>query len=123
MNNICVQDVGLSGITEADGLAVGRPSGLVCRFMNLMMAGEFTVDDSRLNYYLRKLYNSEGLFIEPSSCAGFIGPATISTDEDARRYLMQNELEDKMADAVHVAWATGGSMVPQDIRDKLLRIE
>ena len=123
MNDICVQDVGLSGITEADGLAVGRPSGLVCRFMNLMMAGEFTVDDSRLNYYLRKLYNSEGLFIEPSSCAGFIGPATISTDDDARRYLMQNELEDKMADAIHVAWATGGSMVPQDIRDKLLRIE
>lgn len=122
MNNICVQDVGLSGITEADGLAVGRPSGLVCRFMNLMMAGEFTVDDSRLNHYLRKLYNSEGLFIEPSSCAGFIGPATISTDEDARRYLMQNELEDKMPDAVHVAWATGGSMVPLDIREKLLRI-
>lgn len=122
MNNICVQDVGLSGVTEADGLAVGRPSGLVCRFMNLMMAGEFTVDDSRLNHYLRKLYNSEGLFIEPSSCAGFIGPATISTDEDARRYLMQNELEDKMPDAVHVAWATGGSMVPLDIREKLLRI-
>ena len=123
MNDICVQDVGLSGVTEADGLAVGRPSGLVCRFMNLMMAGEFTVDDSRLNYYLRKLYNSEGLFIEPSSCAGFIGPATISTDEDARRYLMQNELEDKMGEAVHVAWATGGSMVPQEIRNKLLRIE
>ena len=123
MNDICVQDVGLSGITEADGLAVGRPSGLVCRFMNMMMAGEFTVSDNRLNYYLRTLYNSEGLFIEPSSCAGFIGPATISINEDARRYILQNELEDKMEDAVHVAWATGGSMVPADIRNKLLRVE
>lgn len=121
MNNICVQDIGLSGRTEADGLAVGRPSGLICQMMNLLMAGEFTVDDSRLNEYLRKLYKSENLYIEPSACAAFIGPATISIDEDAKRYLRQNELEDKMADAVHVAWATGGSMVPQYVRNELLR--
>jgi D-serine dehydratase len=121
MNKICVQDIGLSGKTEADGLAVARPSGLVCRFMNLLMSGEFTVNDDKLNFYLRKLYNSEGLYIEPSSCAGFIAPARVSIDEDAKRYLRQNELEDKMDDAVHIVWATGGSMVPQEIRNKLLR--
>ena len=121
MSKICVQDVGLSGKTEADGLAVARPSGLVCRLMNLLMSGEFTVNDDKLNFYLRKLYNSEGLYIEPSSCAGFIAPARISVDADARRYLRQNELDDRMADAVHIAWATGGSMVPQEIRNKLLR--
>lgn len=121
MNRICVQDIGLSGKTEADGLAVARPSGLVCRLMNLLMAGEFTVNDDKLNFYLRKLYNSEGLYIEPSSCAGFIAPARVSIDEDARRYLRQNELEDKMNDAVHIVWATGGSMVPQEIRNKLLK--
>lgn len=121
MNNICVQDVGLSGKTEADGLAVGRASGLICHMMNLIMAGEFTVDDIRLNGYLKKLFESENLYIEPSACAAFIGPATISTDEDARRYLRQNELEDVMPDAVHVAWATGGSMVPQYVRNELLR--
>ena len=121
MNKICVQDIGLSGKTEADGLAVARPSGLVCRLMNLLMAGEFTVSDDKLNFYLRKLYNSEGLYIEPSSCAGFIAPARISIDEDAKRYLRQNELEDKMNDAVHIVWATGGSMVPQEIRNKLLK--
>jgi len=121
MNKICVQDIGLSGKTEADGLAVARPSGLVCRLMNLLMAGEFTVGDDKLNFYLRKLYNSEGLYIEPSSCAGFIAPAKVSIDGDARRYLRQHELEDRMSDAVHIVWATGGSMVPQEIRNKLLK--
>ena len=121
MNNICVQDVGLSGKTEADGLACARPSGLVARMMDKMMSGEFTVSDDRLGDYLKQLYKSEMLYIEPSSCAGFIGPATISRDEDARRYLRQNELEDKMADATHLCWATGGSMVPQEVRDQLLR--
>ena len=120
MNRICVQDVGLSGKTEADGLAVARPSGLVCRLMNLLMAGEFTVNDDKLNFYLRKLHSSEGLYIEPSSCAGFIAPARVSIDEDAKRYIRQHELEDKMEDAVHIVWATGGSMVPQEIRNKLL---
>ena len=120
MNNICVQDVGLSGITDADGLAVARPSGLVCRFMNILMSGEFTVDDSRLNDYLKKLYESENLYIEPSSCAAFIGPSRIQRDEDAARYIIQNGLEDKMEDAVHIAWATGGSMTPESIRNELL---
>ena len=121
MNNICVQDVGLSGKTEADGLACQRPSGLVARMMDKMMSGEFTVKDERLGEYLKNLYKNEMLYIEPSACAGFIGPCTIGCDEDARRYLRQNELEDKMADATHVCWATGGSMVPQEIRDKLLK--
>ena len=121
MNNISVQELGLSGKTEADGLACQRPSGLVARMMDKMMSGEFTVEDERLGDYLKMLYKSEMLYIEPSACAGFIGPASISCDEDARRYLRQNELEDKMDDATHVCWATGGSMVPQEIRDKTLK--
>ena len=120
MSEISVQDVGLSGVTEADGLAVGRPSGLVSRFMDVLMSGEFTVDDNRLNDYCRKLFKSEGLYIEPSSCATFIAPGRIGTDAATAEYIRANGLEDKMADATHVVWATGGSMVPQEVRDKIL---
>ena len=120
MSDICVQDVGLTGITEADGLAVGRPSGLVSRFMDVLLSGEFTVEDEKLNPYLRKLWKSEGLYIEPSSCATFIAPARVSVDEASKKYIEDKGLADKMANATHIVWATGGSMVPQEIRDKLL---
>lgn len=117
MNDICVQDVGLSGITEADGLAVGRPSGLVSKFMDVLLSGEFTVKDEKLNPYLQQLWKSEHLYIEPSSCATFIAPSRISIDEDAKKYLNDHGLTDKMANATHIVWATGGSMVPQEIRN------
>ena len=120
MNDICVQDVGLTGITEADGLAVGRPSGLVSRFMDVLLSGEFTVKDERLNPYVRQLWKSEGLYIEPSSCATFIAPSKISVDADAKSYIEAHGLANKMDQATHIVWATGGSMVPQEIRDKLL---
>ena len=120
MNDICVQDVGLTGITEADGLAVGRPSGLVSRYMDVLLSGEFTVEDAKLNPYLRKLWKSEGLYIEPSSCATFIAPSRICVDENAKKYLEAHNLTDKMENSTHIVWATGGSMVPPEIRDKLL---
>lgn len=120
MSDICVQDIGLTGITEADGLAVGRPSGLVSRFMQLFLSGEFTVADDKLNPYLRQLWKNEGIYIEPSACATFIGPARMCSSEEGRKYLADNGLVDKMAGATHVVWATGGSMVPQEIREKLL---
>lgn len=120
MNDICVQDIGLTGITEADGLAVGRPSGLVSRFMDVLLSGEFTVEDAKLNPYLRKLWKSEGLYIEPSSCATFIAPSTVSTDESCKEYIAAHGLTDKMSNATHIVWATGGSMVPQEIREALL---
>ena len=42
-DGICVQDIGLTGRTVADGLAVGRPSKLVGRIVGPMLDGLFTV--------------------------------------------------------------------------------
>lgn len=120
MSDICVQDIGLTGKTEADGLAVARSSGLVSRFMDTLLSGEFTVDDSRLNDYLKNLFLSEGIFIEPSSCASFIAPERIYKDSNCTEYIKENGLTDKMKDSVHILWATGGSMVPENIRQELL---
>ena len=111
---ICVQDVGLTGITHADGLAVGRPSGFVGRVMKGMLAGEVTVEDSKLYDYMRQLLDTEGIFIEPSACAAFEGPVRLC--RDGRQYLAEHGIEPVIDNAVHICWATGGALVPEEIR-------
>ena len=74
---ISVYDVGIHGITHADGLAVAKPSGLVERFMEPILSGIFTVDDFKLYDYLRILNETENKKIEPSSCAAFEGVVSL----------------------------------------------
>ena len=113
---ICVQDIGLSGKTHADGLAVGRASKLVGRIMEPLLSGEATLEDAKIYEYMRDLYGSEGIFIEPSSCAAFEGPIQLAKAAEFKAYLYENGLADKMNNASHIAWATGGKLVPEDVR-------
>ncbi|MCF0144683.1 MAG: D-serine ammonia-lyase, partial [Firmicutes bacterium] len=73
LDKISVKDIGIDGRTEADGLAVGRPSGLVAKAMQTRTSGCFTVDDSKLYTYMAALQDATGIFIEHSACAGFEG--------------------------------------------------
>ena len=115
-SEICVQDIGLTGLTHADGLAVGRPSGFVGKVMEPLLSGEFTMEDSKLYDYMRALLATEDLFIEPSACAAFEGPLKLMDYEAMKCYIKGQGLEDKMDQAVHIAWATGGRLVPEEIR-------
>ena len=118
-NKICVQDVGLTGLTHADGLAVGRPSGFVGGVMKTLLAGEMTVEDYKLYDYMRALLDTEGIFIEPSSCAAFEGPMKLCSRE-GEEYIGRYGLEDKMQNAIHIPWATGGRLVPEEIRKEYM---
>lgn len=120
-NEICVQDIGLSGMTEADGLAVGRPSKFVGKTVEHLLSGEVTVQDDRLYVYMKELLDREGIFIEPSSCAAFAGPARIEKEEVCRAYLKEQGLEERMEQAAHLVWATGGSLVPADVRAEYVK--
>lgn len=117
-SEISVQDIGLTGLTHADGLAVGRPSGFVGGVMKPMLSGEFTVRDAKLYDYMRDLLDTEEIFLEPSACAAFQGPILLSKSQETKEYLKQNDLTEKMSDAVHIAWATGGSLVPEEMRQE-----
>jgi len=105
LNGIAVGDIGIDGKTEADGLAVGRPSGLVSKAMQTQLAGCFTVEDEKLYPYLAALQDASGIFIEPSACAAFEGLRYLCNDAFA-------PAPDE--DSVHVIWATGGNMVPEE---------
>lgn len=117
-NDICVQDIGLSGLTHADGLAVGRPSGFVGKVMESLLSGEFTLNDKWLYEYMRALLDTEEIFLEPSACAAFEGPVKLLAYGETREYIKKNGLEDKMKQSTHIAWATGGSLVPEEIREE-----
>ena len=119
-HEISVQDIGLSGKTHADGLAVGRPSGFVGTIMKKMFSGGMTVRDYKLYEYMRDLLTREDIFLEPSACAAFQGPVFLNRNPKLQDYIRRNGLENKMQGAVHVVWATGGSLVPEDIREEYI---
>ena len=111
-----VHDFGISGRTEADGLAVPCPSGFVTRLMTNQVAGIFTAIDAKLYDYLRLLDASEGVRIEPSSCAAFVGPLNLLRLPDAAAYCKAHDLTPaRLANATQIAWATGGGFVPEEM--------
>ena len=115
-DRICVQDVHLSGKTEADGLAVSRPSKFVGKTIYKMIAGECTVKDEKLYRYMKALSDTENIFIEPSSCAIFEGVVRLATSPIFKDYLAKQGLADKMGNSIQIAWATGGRLVPESVR-------
>lgn len=116
-----VADFGISGMSHADGLACACPSGLVTRLDRNLISGVFTVCDGRLYDFMRMLSETEGLLIEPSSCAAFIGPWGLMRYEGTRRYLEAHGLTaEKLSNAVQVCWATGGKLVPENIWEQYM---
>ena len=107
-DKISVGDIGLDNKTDADGLAVARPSSFVGKIMDKILTGAFTIEDYRLYEFLKGLYQEEKIFLEPSALAGFLGP--ILTSE---QYKGKN--------ITHMCWATGGSLVPEEIVNSLLK--
>ena len=116
-----VLNYGISGKTEADGLACYSPSGFVTRMMTNMVSGEFTVEDAKLYDYLRLLNATEGIQVEPSACAGFSGPCGLGQYPGAMDYCQQQGLINEiLQNATQIVWATGGRMVPGEIYEKYL---
>lgn len=116
-----VRDYGISGKTAADGLACASPSGFVTRIMTNLVSGIFTVEDRKLYDNLRLLNQSEGIQMEPSSCAAFAGPCGLLQYPQSAEYCQKHSLTGEvLRNATQIAWATGGKMVPQDIYNTYL---
>ena len=116
-NAVCVQDYGLSGKTQADGLAVGRCSGLAATVMENMLGGIFTVEDQKLYQYMKILYEADNIVIEPSACAAFKGYLNMGEKGLASAYFNKLQTEE----ATHIIWATGGSLMPQTLIEGYLK--
>lgn len=113
-DGVSVKDFDIDGKTDADGLAVGRPSAFVGKVIQPMLSGIATIQDEKLYDLMRGLLKEEEIFIEPSACAAF---AALLRPEGMKEYIESQGLADKMENAVHIAWATGGCMVPKETRE------
>ena len=110
MSNISVHDIGIDNKTEADGLAVGRPSNFATNISNHIVSGIYTIEDNRLFTLLAQLMDSEKIFLEPSATAGLIGPQMVAQIDYAAKHKIN------MENATHIVWATGGDLVPKEER-------
>ncbi|GAE25626.1 D-serine dehydratase [Halalkalibacter wakoensis JCM 9140] len=115
-SDVSVQDFGIDNKTEADGLAVGRPSAFVGKRMEPLLSGVFTVEDDELFRKLSMLYQTENKFLEPSALAGMNGPILVEQSD----YLAKHGLQNKRNAISHLVWGTGGSLVPTEIVNQLI---
>ncbi|MDN7226012.1 D-serine ammonia-lyase [Planococcus sp. N064] len=111
-DKVSVQDFGIDNRTEADGLAVGRPSSFASVTSEKLVSGIYTLEDDELFKLLAMLADTEGIFVEPSATAGLIGPGQVMETSYFGDYGL------KEGNATHLVWATGGAFVPQADRDR-----
>lgn len=97
--NIHVRDYEIDNITEADGLAVGSPSKIASNAAELLLNAEYTIEDKELFKLLAMLKDEENIKVEASAAAGLMGPG-----------LFKSNVND-----IHIAWATGGLFLPEDL--------
>jgi D-serine dehydratase len=108
---VSVQEFGIDNVTAADGLAVGRPSGFVGRAMQRLIDGYCTVSDEELLRLLALVHREEGVKLEPSALAGVPGMTRVLRAPDYLERIAVTPA--RLANATHLVWGTGGSMVPE----------
>lgn len=117
-DNICVQDFGIDNKTAADGLAVGRASSFVGKTIEPHLSGCYSITDEHMYQLLRQMTDIEHIKLEPSALAGVAGAQWICNSDAGKNYILQNNLQNKMQNATHLPWATGGNMVPWEIMEE-----
>ena len=89
-----------------------------------MVFGAEVISYNSVSYthlFLRLLYQTEEEQIEPSSCATFIGPVRLLEEEETKAYCKKHALTEKiLKNATQIVWATGGRLVPDEIRKEYL---
>ena len=117
-SKISVHDIGMDGKTEADGLAVGRASELCCESSKNTLSGIFTINENSIFELMKELYKKESVFVEPSAASSMIFTKFLDDDEFIK-FINKEEISPE--NIIHIAWSTGGMLVPENEREKLLK--
>ena len=112
-DGVSVQDFDIEPKTIMDGLAVPRTSAIIAKILQYYFQGGYTLTDQEASHYLAKMIDIENISLEPASIASLLGPIRMLTSSQGQAWLKENDLVDKLDKTTHLAWATGGSMVPE----------
>lgn len=106
-----VSEIGLSVSTSADGLAVGGASLLAANLIQELVSVCVTLDDTTMKQWVVRAWREYGLRLEPSAAAAF------AAVEKLRDFRSAYDTSDVLpsTEATHVAWTTGGSLLPDDV--------
>lgn len=110
-----IYDVGLGNRTAADGLAVGRASPLVLNQVRDDIDAAVAVSEESLLQWVRRAWSEMGIKLEPSAAAAF---AAIPPFVEACSLAGSGGHE--LDNAVHLAWTTGGDLMPDSVFLELL---
>lgn len=113
-DNINVSDIDIDGKTVMDGLAVPQTSGFVAELMEHYFDGGLTVSERDSMHLLAKMNDLENIQLEPAALAGTPGPSRLFQTKEGQAFLVELSLSGKKNNITHIAWATGGSMVPEE---------
>lgn len=106
MSDISVNDIGLDNKTDADGLAVGRSSRFATPISDELVNGIFTMSDEILYKVLSLMVDTEDIKLEPAAASGLLGPAQVLQTDYVEKHDINPE------NITHIAWATGGALIP-----------
>ncbi len=106
---IDIYKLGLTNQTVADGLAVPEASPTALAAIGNAVDAVVTVSDSAMLEWMRTAWREERVKLEPSAAASLAAVAPFV--EAAHR---SKNIKFEPALATHVAWATGGSLMPEE---------
>lgn len=116
-----VSQLQLTNRTDADGLAVGCASHWVCNAIRDGVSGVYTATDGELYQKLKQLHDLAQTDVEPSAAISLLGPKLLSSPTGVR-YCDEHHLSEYMSNATHIAWLTGGALVPDDEYSRYLSL-
>lgn len=99
---VSVYELGLRNSTIADGLAVPLASQLVLDAVGTAIDAVVAVPDDEMILWVRRVWRDLRMRLEPSAAAALAAVAPLL------------HARPDLRDATHIAWATGGSLLPDE---------
>ncbi|MEM8986919.1 MAG: D-serine ammonia-lyase [Pseudomonadota bacterium] len=117
---LSVYDAGLDNDTIADGLAVPKASQLVLDLIGHDIDAVVALPDEEMLSWVRCAWKEAGLRLEPSAASSFAAISYFLANLGDGFLFGRDLTADHVRRGVHVAWTTGGALLPDAEFERLL---
>lgn len=117
---LSVYDVGLSNNTIADGLAVPKASQLVLDLVGSDIDAVMALPDQDMTGWVRRAWQQSALRLEPSAASSLAAVKPFMDALGNGPLFGRGVTKQSILNGVHVAWTTGGSLLPDQEFERLV---